>query len=196
MSFEDVLSAKISDKSVAQKQLILAFKERPHVSKSKIDANEDSKYLNVGESASTVYGETSQRYISAQNLTYDLIFSIYDVNSSALFCARAYKTMLPLKPKIASFLKSLHGPHLEARLIGLQNNQDIEILGEIMNMQKKYKIPLFEVDLFGNATRNIALDSKVGMSFDILLGDRLYRPGELLNKTTLEQFERTIKGPG
>jgi hypothetical protein len=31
------------------------------------------------------------------------------------------------------------------------------------------------------------------VSHDVLLENRLYRPGELINMTTLEQFERSLK---
>ncbi len=39
---------------------------------------------------------------------------------------------------------------------------------------------LFALGLFGNEIRHIALDTKTGLSYNVLLLDRIYRPGELV----------------
>ena len=52
---------------------------------------------------------------------------------------------------------------------------------------------IFEADLFGSDRRNIAIDLKTGTSFNMLTENRLYKPGELANTTTEEQFARELK---
>ncbi|MCL4404741.1 hypothetical protein M1583_02000, partial [Candidatus Marsarchaeota archaeon] len=54
-------------------------------------------------------------------------------------------------------------------------------------------IPLVEADLFGNEVRHIAFDAKQGMSFNVLVNNMNYKPGELVNKMTIDQFERSLK---
>ena len=64
-----------------------------------------------------------------------------------------------------------------------------------MEFAHALRIPIFEADLFGNSTRHIAIDIYSGMSFNVLLEDKLYKPGELVNNMTREQFERAIMPP-
>jgi hypothetical protein len=56
------------------------------------------------------------------------------------------------------------------------------------------KMKLVEVDIFGTNTRHIAIDAKLGTSYNILMEDRLYRAGELVNNLTMENFEKVMKG--
>ena len=39
---------------------------------------------------------------------------------------------------------------------------------------------------------HIALDSKQGMSFTVLVNNINYRPGELVSKLTMDQFRRSL----
>jgi hypothetical protein len=46
-----------------------------------------------------------------------------------------------------------------------------------------------EVDLFGEEKRHIVMDMKTGLSYDLLLENRIYRPGELKNDEKEEDFQ-------
>lgn len=171
------------------------FKERPHISKSKLDDLSDVKYLKVNELQKLHYSnELSTRYIAAMDLTYDVILSLFDYNSRQLLVYRFFITPTLLKSEVKKFLDSFKNrPNMEARIIGLQNGQDhYLILDEIGRLLLENKIKLVEVDLFGSNVRHIAMDSKLGMDFDILKDDRLYKPGELANNMTLENFEHKL----
>ena len=78
----------------------------------------------------------------------------------------------------------------------MQKNQDFYfVINQVMDFIVENKIRLVEIDLFGENTRHIAIDTKLGTSFNVLMEDRLYRPGELVNSMTVENFERTFR-PG
>ncbi|EQD80629.1 hypothetical protein B1A_00688 [mine drainage metagenome] len=84
------------------------------------------------------------------------------------------------------------GSNLEARVIGMQNGSDSAMLKPLLEFLRKQEIPIVEADLFGNETRHIAIDSKQGMSFSILVNNINYRPGELISKLTMDQFRRAL----
>ena len=92
-------------------------------------------------------------------------------------------------------LRKLKPANIEVRLIGLQNGDNPLRLNETVDFIKKMKLPVFEADLFGGDTRHICIDIKTGVSFDVLISNRLYKPGELTNKVTREQFERASLEP-
>lgn len=174
----------------------LNFKERAHISKTKLDTYSNVRYLGLGEFYSTKYeNEVSTRYIAATPMTYDMLLSIYNINTREIGVYRLFrfdiKARAVLEKYFDSFKKSK--PKFEVRVIGLQNNQDFAYLHDIFDIISRAKLPLVEVDIFGNETRHVSLDAKLGMSFNILLEDRLYRPGELVSNMTMEQFERQIK---
>ena len=52
-----------------------------------------------------------------------------------------------------------------------------------------FKSSLMETDLFGEETRHIVFDMKLGMSFNLLLLNRIYKQYELLNMTTKPEFD-------
>jgi hypothetical protein len=176
------------------KQFFLSFKDRAHISKSKLDADESTGYLNVDESGMIMnHNGISKRYISAMNVTYDMLFSVYEVNSMSLFCARTFKSDDIIKKKLKDFIKKFKKPNFEVRIFGMQNNESQILVGKLLEVIKTYKLKVYEVDLFGNQTRNIAFDAKNGMSFNILLNDRIYRAGELNTNLTADQFEAHLK---
>ncbi len=196
LTFESFLIGDLTGYDFNSKQYLLSFKARPHVSKEKVDSADGSVYINNGQQWSQIdYDEMKKRYICATSLTYEIFVSIYDVNSRSAFAARCTDFTKALAESMDAFIKKLKKPNLEARIIGLQNKSDTDALLHISNWISKKKIPLFEIDLFGPSVRNIAIDLHTGMSFNILMENRLYKPGELENKTTLEQFQRTLRNP-
>ena len=86
-------------------------------------------------------------------------------------------------------------PNVEARIMGLQNGEDHAFLGGLLGFLSKQGIRLIEADLFGEETRHVAIDLKTGASYNVLLEDRHYRAGELVNRMTIDDFARTLIKP-
>ncbi|MGC8662684.1 MAG: hypothetical protein ACP5RT_02775, partial [Candidatus Micrarchaeia archaeon] len=133
------------------------------------------------------------RYILAYNLTFDIFVSVYGVSTgNGVFTRIA----LPLSKKeeayLAKALNNIKEKNVEIRFIGMQSNQNDyrEIISMLIKLSKN-KGELVEVDLFGNETRHIAIDLKTGLSYDVLLENRIYKPGELINN---QNFENFLKG--
>ncbi len=193
MSFEGMLAEALKGGTLGTDQYALEFKKRPHVSRSKVEEYGNVAYLKVGDLKATRYeNDSSMRYIAARDITYDLLLSIYDVNTSALACARVYGNVKKLEPGLVRFARSIRRPNFEARIIGLQNGESTAELEQVLGFLGREKIKVFEVDLFGADTRHITVDAKVGMSFNILVDDRLYKSGELKSRLTMDQFQRVL----
>jgi len=190
--FSQMIDGLLSERGSKQK-MYLSYRERRHISKVKMDQYEDVKYIEVNSCASTDYGVPfNERYVGATNITYSLLASLYDVNSTRLVACNIFDNADMCIKNFEDFLKGSKKPNIEARLIGMQNGSDYSVLGPILKFLKKHEIQIVEVDLFGNETRHIAVDSKQGMSFNILVNNINYRPGELVNKLTLDQFKRAL----
>ncbi len=180
-----------------KEQLYISERPRIHVSLSTVEGK--AVELQINKSIMTSY-EESKRYVIAKEISFDLLVSLYDVNTSSLFAFRATKEE-PLEKPIKQFVRKLKRPNLELRAIGMQNKTKeystqianmIDSIYEITRKATKDRVFLTEVDLFGTQERNIAIDTKLGMTFDILLLNRLYRPGELSNKISVEHFRTMI----
>ena len=149
-----------------------------------------SRHLSVGDSAVTHAREGRVDYINASNLTYDMLLSIYDFNSGRIAVARFDRFTDAIKSHMQSFVRSFKNPNLEARMIGLQDGHGLDDASKALGFINKNAISLNEADLFGTDIRHISIETKRGMSMDLLLLDRVYRPGELKNPQTYEQFLR------
>ncbi|MCL4389000.1 MAG: hypothetical protein M1528_00560 [Candidatus Marsarchaeota archaeon] len=194
MTFEDMLMEDMQGAKFNLNEYARSFKKRPHVSKSKIDAYDNAVYLKIGQWwAQKDYDGMKKRYVAATGLTYDMFLSIYDVNSRSMLAARTVDFEERLKEVIKDFTRGLKRPNLEFRFIGMQNGEDPVAVRTVVEFVRSLRIPVFEVDLFGNLTRHIAVDAYSGMSFNVLLEDRIYKPGELVNSMTKEQFERAVR---
>jgi hypothetical protein len=80
--------------------------------------------------------------------------------------------------------------NLELRLIGMQNSGTDAIRG--LQVELKVRGRLVETDLFGTNMRNVALDTKTGMTYNMLLLNRIYRAGELTNTVSRADFEAKL----
>ena len=190
--FSEMLDKLLKEQGSKEK-IDLSYRERRHISKVKMDQYEDVKYVKVGSSEETGFKVPfSERYIASLDITYSLIASLYDVNSSRLIAFNVFENPEACIKGFSSFLSKAKRGNIEARLIGMQSGQDAAMLSPIASFISKRKIPLVEADLFGNETRHIALDSKQGMSFTVLVNNINYRPGELVNKLTMDQFRRSL----
>ncbi len=194
MDFEDILSGGIRE-GMGAAAYTLAAKARAHISKEKLDANSNAFYLNTGESKSVAYNQLLPRYIAAPGLTFDIAVSVFDVNSKSMLVLRSFALDRKHMGQISGFARSFKArkPMLEMRIIGMQNKQGGNQLSMLADAAKSEGIRIVEVDLFGANIRHIAFDSKLGVSHNILMENRIYRPGELANQQTLEMFERSLK---
>ncbi|MDE1865177.1 MAG: hypothetical protein KGH94_00870 [Candidatus Micrarchaeota archaeon] len=197
MGFEGILVVDSGRDGFGTQRYLATGKERPHISKSKIAAHDDSEYLKLGESKFVAYtGWTGKRYLAFENLSYDLMVSLYDVDTQKGYGIRLFETK-GLVAEVAKGVRSVASrrPNIEARVVGLQNKEDHGFLNGLLSLLSKEGIRLIEVDLFGEEVRHIAIDLKTGMSLNLLLEDRHYRPGELINKLTIDDFSRTLVKP-
>lgn len=130
-----------------------------------------------------------RRYLIAKDLTFDLFAAFYDVNSKRIFALRmsapiTRENMERLKKAIAIVRR----PKFEFRAIGLQDN-DATLVNSIIEMRKAAKTLLVEVDLFGSQRRHLMIDLLTGKPYSLLLLNRIYRPGELINQAKKEDFD-------
>ena len=125
-----------------------------------------------------------------------MLVLLYDVNTSGFFAFRAAQEE-DLKMPVKEFVSRLKRPNIEIRAIGMQNSSKDYGTGLANMIEAAYTLckpyaRLVEVDLFGTDQRNIAIDTKLGMTFDLLLFDRFYKPGELANTLSAEAFKAQI----
>jgi hypothetical protein len=193
LGFEEVFKGMIKE-GMNGSECMLVSKERPHISKAKIDRHSNAKYIVVDAFEHSKYtSELDERYIAAPELSYDLLFSMHDVNSRRGIVYRTFQDVGLLHTAVKKDLEAFgRKANIEARVIGLQNGQDFGMLKEISDFIAEHNIRLVEVDLFGNSVRHVAIDTKLGMSLNILMENRIYRPGELVNNMTLENFEAAL----
>ncbi|MGC8648161.1 MAG: hypothetical protein ACP5SJ_01525 [Candidatus Micrarchaeia archaeon] len=195
MAFRDIILDEFERGLLGKGQYLQTYKPRPHISASKIEEHNDVSYIGTGEKIACKYLlPIDKRYIGAKELSYDLLLSLYEINSKSAFAIRLYKDSGSATKLVDNYLASLRRLKkaiVEARIIGMQDNEDTSTLGDVLSMLAKRKIEIYEADLFGTSTRHIALDLHTGATFDILIYDRIYKPGELANKLTEEQFSRS-----
>lgn len=196
MGFEGLLSKDLGSSGINSARYVKAYKARPHISAAVLEEAGLCAQIGAGGCASVLFDRIAgPRYVAARNVTYELLLSLFDVNSNRMFIARLFRLDKPVQQSIASALRSIPAGrrNVEARLIGMQDNQELDTISALSRLLGTYGIPVCEVDLFGDQTRHIAFDASLGVSFDVLLLDRLYRVGELKNPQTEEQFEFFLK---
>lgn len=135
------------------------------------------------------YSETG-RYVIAKDVTFELFASVYNVNTRDALVMRLSKPLLPKELQMLQRqARKFKRPNLEMRFIGMQNGE--EVVYDNIDRIKKI-IPagmLSEIDIFGIETRHIALDLKTGTPYNLLLLNRIYRPGEL--NTAIKRADAT-----
>ena len=166
------------------------YKDRPHLSKLEME-DDTARDLGLGELLLLKYDPLGPAYLAARNLTFDNLMTVYDANNHTLVAYRFSSFDPNVKKKIVAFFARPTRPrNFEIRLFGLQNGQKNSNTNDVIYFTKSLGADVVEIDLFGDRTRHIAVDAKRGMSYDILMLDRAYKPGELQNEVTTEQFER------
>lgn len=194
MSFEKTLDLDSQNTEFGSSPYLKNYKERQNVSKVDLDSDKGCRYLSDGEVYTGTYSATAPEYIAATNLTYDLFFSLFDVNTGAMFATRYYRFNPKLPEKVRAWLAKAPQPaNIEARVIGMQTGELKMPIERTIVYMRKTKFRLVEIDLFGSDARHVAIEAKRGVTFDVLVESRPYKPGELRNTMTVEQFERTLK---
>lgn len=187
MDFWSAYIKKRDENDFGSKPVLLSSGERYHTSVAAVDGK--CIELLPGFAFFKDYN-TSNRYVIARELTFDLLLSFYDVNSKRILVARP---TMPFVKKDVEGIKYILGrwmnrPNLEIRAIGLQDG-DTSMLSAIDLMQE-LNGSLVELDLFGNQTRHIVMDMLTGKPFSLLLLNRIYRPGELNNSLPRDEFDK------
>lgn len=198
MSFEGIFGREFAVGSFGTDRYLRCYKDRTHISKAALDTYSNATYLGIDKTSNGKYqAPTDVRYIAATDIRYDMLISIYDIDAQSTFACRMFSFEGNASAQFIAYTDSLKKrkvmPNLEARLIGLQNKQSFSFMSQVIDLLDSAGIKLVEVDLFGTEVRHIAIDTKLGVSQDVLLENRLYRPGELINTVTLEQFERSLR---
>ncbi len=183
MSFESVIEKDLPLKEFGQARYVLNSKIRTHMSKHHVMEQSNGREIRKDGSLVLSYNSPAdQRYAYAIDITNDLLITLYEVNNRKSVCYR-YSRIAPgfgaIIKKDFDLIKSKHST-VEARIIGMQNNDNPLALKEVIESFKKNGIMLVEADLFGIERRHIVFDSKLGTTYNMLLEDRIYRPGELM----------------
>lgn len=170
-------------------ELRLSSGERHNCSLASIEGR--NAWVQPGEQLFQGYSEQS-RYLAVKNLAFDLLLTIYDVNSPAIAAVRV-KDVMPksLRTSLQKLFPSSRKHNLELRAIGLQNGHK-ELLRFVEYVHGIIPCKIAEVDLFGTNLRHVVIDTKTGMPYNLLLQNRIYRPGELLNTTTMDEVVRAV----
>jgi hypothetical protein len=194
MSFNRILDEGLLDKGFSAAPRRLSSKEqgRDHMSFSKILANDNSIEILTGTMEVYKYaGQLSRRYLFFRDLSYDFAITVYDNNTSGALILKLFDcgkdTLKAVRAKLATF----KNPNFEARVIGLQTNQDFACMARIADYLIDSKINIVDVDLFGTDTRQIAFDLKLGTAYNVLMQDKIYKAGE--NKTAISYEEFAAK---
>jgi hypothetical protein len=191
MDFWRIYQTASVSENFGEQRLYLRSKDRTHSSLSAVEAQAERIEINGGLSAKYAEGA---RYVIADDLTYDLLVSFYDVNSSRAVLMRM--SSFPDKKSLAAIrgkVGRMRGANLELRAVGLQSG-DPTMRDSLREIQGIAKCNLQEADLFGTNARHVVFDLKVGTLMDLLPLNRIFRPDELANKLSLADFGRLRSG--
>ncbi len=190
MSFEKFLDEDASKEGFGKERYIRNFKERQNLSRLRLDSDSGCEYLNAQGIYVGSYDALGKRYVACTDLVYDAMLVVFNQSSRRALVYRFGEFGKEDDAMLSKYMKDF-GADSEARLIGLQNGQQFSAVEKAYSLTFSRRIGVFEIDLFGNEQRHVAVDLKTGATFDVLVLNRPYRPGELVNRQTREQFERS-----
>lgn len=191
LSFEKFLDGDMFSQDFNKARYVKSFKERAGLSKVRLDSDAGSQEVGLGGFLEYTHDELlGKRYVAVLALVFDTVVSVYDVDTKTIAVVRFLNLNAKVWMPMASFLNKTKSKNLEVRIIGMQNLQEVKSLSGLLDLLRKDHLKIFEVDLFGTETRHVVFDVKTGMSFDVLMMNRLYKPGERENILTFEQFSR------
>lgn len=167
------------------KRLLLDTGQRWNASLGQI--SDRAVYLDLNHVIFHAYSE-AKRYVLCRNISFDLLLTAYEVNTRNFFGMRPTKEVSGEEwHQIRAWFEKLKRPNLEFRAIGMQNDYR-ELEGNIDGLRRTAKGRFMEIDVFGNETRHIAIDLKTGASYNLLLENRIYRQGELMDLIKSEEY--------
>lgn len=183
MSFEYAVSEMLSAEHAGSARSTISFKARPNMSLSKLTEGGNAVEIRNGEIKRIDYkGWHGERFLFARALKSEILLVLYEVNNSRLLAYRGsvlnYNHVAAIRAEARKMLSAK--PNLEARMIGGQDDDGITYARDVLNLTKDVKAKLMESDLFGKEFRHVAVDSRFGMTYNVLLEDRPYRAGELM----------------
>lgn len=185
MDFWDSYRVERLKPEFGSKQLLLNTMERHNSSLARVQ----DRALELGVNSGICQRYNPEiRYIIAREITFDLLATFYDVNSSSSVVLRMTAPDKASVQKARALLERLKKPKTEIRLIGLQDDNQ-ELIGTIEGIHGSIEGRLIELDLFDKNIRHIVIDLKSGMSYNLLILNRIYKPGELANTVTQESFQ-------
>ncbi len=186
MDFWGTYEKKRSDPQFGFRRLALNTGERHIASALRLIGR--SLEINTGESLRYAYSE-ARRYVAAPGIGFDALISFYDVNTKSGIMLRPASPVYPAEVKIvAEAVSALRKPRLEMRAIGMQDGHAF-LVETMERLSSKINAELVEADLFGGQIRHIIMDMKTGKPYNLLLENRIYRPGELNNTVEWKSFE-------
>jgi hypothetical protein len=172
--------------NIGDQKLYMSTGKRKHASIAQIESRSITIDRNKGMFLK--YSE-KHRYLIAKSITFDMLLTMYDVNSRSILATRpSLPTEANDLKEVQKRLNHMKDGNIEVRAIGLQNGWR----GYAKSFNDIYKVSkghCMEVDMFGEEKRHIVMDMKTGLSYDLLLENRVYRPGELKNDEKEEDFQ-------
>ncbi len=185
MDFWKVYEAEKAKQGFGESQLYIKSRDRIHASLSSVDRY--GVLLGMNQGTLRKYSP-EQRYVMTKDVTHDLFVSVYDVNTTTSALLRFSQPLgQETIRKALSNIKKLKKPNLEMRVIGLQD-KDTDLLGSAEQIYRHAKPALIEVDIFGNETRHLVFDLRLGMVFNLFLLNRIYRPHELVTTLSIDDY--------
>lgn len=192
MDMLDTLNDLLINPDFGSKHVALHTRERPHTSLAMTGMKSRDIKINEGTFIRYDHAQT-QRYIVARDIAFDAFVSIYEVNTASCFAMRmSYSPQHQSISKALRMFGEIEKPVFEMRFIGLQDG-DYDLVKSFLGVQKRFRAQVVEFDAFGGDTRHIAMDSKTGLTYNLLLLDRIYRPGELRTTASADKMEKLSK---
>ncbi len=187
MNFWSVYEEEKAKPEFGNVQLYIRSRDRIHLSLSHVEHH--GVLLGMNQGTFRKYSEEG-RFVMSKSLTHDLFVSIYDVNTTQSTVLRfSQKLSDGALKKVTTNLRALKKPNLEMRVIGLQD-RDTELLSSAERLYASAKPALVELDVFGGETRHLVFDTKLGMVFNLLLLNRIYRPHELATTQSADEYNK------
>lgn len=183
MSFEYAVSQALLGDKPGESRIHISSKDRPNMSLSKLQEGNNNIEIKSGEVKRLDYESWhNARFLFAKGIESDALLTFFEVNNSKLVAFRGldldYKSAAAIRSEVRKILSPK--PNLESRIIGFSNGTNIQYLRDMLNLSRELKAKLVESDTFGNELRHVAIDSRFGISYNVLLENRPYRAGELI----------------
>ncbi len=177
MDMWNAYNAQFAKPAFGTERIELNTKTRAYSSLSAVSSK--GKELNAGIATLEKYDGEGNRYVLCRNVIFDLLLTLYDVDSAQAVIVRANRS---LGRKDIGRIRHLASKftNVEMRAIGMQNGE-AEMHMDVRRVHDAIRGSFVEADLFGGEIRHICFDMKNGVTYDLLPEDRHYRPGELNN---------------